>query len=140
MHTRFVTSFITGVAGAFVVVASQAFVAGTTAWLAFAIGIGLLVLSAAPALSGERRIVGLALDGLGGLLAIWTIVASVVFSGDVVKWLSFGEGAGFALLAAGGLVLNQVRLTRLAHAAAPAEVETVIPEEARTDRPTAVAA
>lgn len=29
------------------------------------------------------------------------IVASLVFSGDVVKWLSFGEGAGFVLLVVG---------------------------------------
>ncbi len=90
MHARYVTSVLAGVAGGFVVVASQAFVPGTAAWLAFAIGVGFLVTTAIPGLFGDRGYVGLALDGVGAVLAIWTIVASLVFNGNVVKWLSFG--------------------------------------------------
>lgn len=114
MHARFITSVLTGLAGGFVVTASQAFSSGTTAWLAFAFGIGLLVLAAFPILFGDRGTAGLALDAAGALLAIWTIVASAVFSGELVKWLSFAEGAGFVLLAVGGLTLNQIRLARRA--------------------------
>jgi hypothetical protein len=140
MHARYVTSVLAGLAGGFVVVASQAFVPGTTAWLAFAIGIGLLLAWELPVLFGDRGIVGLALDGVAGLLAIWTVVASVVFSGNVVKWLSFGEGAGFVLLALAGLTLNQVRMTRRAHLATPLQSGSSASDSVETVRPSAIAA
>jgi hypothetical protein len=139
MHTRFVNAVITGVAGGFLVTASQAFVTGTTAWLAFAFGIGLLVAAAIPVVFGDRDRAGLVVDGVSGLLAVWTVVASVVFSGDVVKWLSFSEGAGFVLLALASLTVNQVRLTRRVHAATPIQRATGL-DGADTTRPAAVAA
>jgi len=113
MNTRYVTSLLLAVAGAFLVVASQAFTAGTTAWLAFAIGIGALVLAGVPAAFRERSPLGLALDGVLAVLAAWTIVASLVFAGSTVVWLSFAEGLGIAALAVGGLTLDHVRMLRL---------------------------
>ena len=140
MYARYVTSLVGGLFGGFVIVASQAFASGTTAWLAFAFGVGLLILAPLPALWGDRAIVGSALDVVSGLLAIWTIVASLVFSGDVVKWLSFGEGAGFVLLAVGGLTLNEVRLAHRAHVVRPVQIVADPPESVETARSAAVAA
>jgi hypothetical protein len=140
MYARYVTSVISGLLGGLVVVASQAFLSGTTAWLAFALGVGLLILAPLPALFGDRGIVGWVLDGVTSLLAIWTIIASLVFSGDVVKWLSFGEGAGFVLLALGGLTLNEVRLARRAHLARPVQIVADHPESVETARSVPVAA
>jgi hypothetical protein len=116
MHTRYITSALLALAGGFVVASSQAFASGTTAWLAFGIGIAALVLAAAPALFREKSPVALSVDGLGAVLAIWTIVASVVFHGDTVLWLSFAEGAGFFGLALASLTLDHVRLARSARA------------------------
>jgi hypothetical protein len=138
MHTRFLTAVIGTVAGGFVAIASFAFAIGTAAWIAFGIGLGLMAVSAVPALFGERRLIGLTLDGVGGLLAIWTVVASVVFSGNVVKWLSFSEGVAFVALALGGLVLNQLRLTRRSHHAVPSQIGST--DEVESGRRTAVAA
>lgn len=108
-------------------VASQVFVPGDAAWLAFAIAIGLLVLTPVPVLFGDRGYAGLGIDGLAAILAIWTIVASLVFTGETVKWLSFSEGAAFVVLAIAGLTLNQVRLAlRISHAA-PASVPAAAP-------------
>jgi len=121
-----------------VVVASQVFATGTTAWLAFALGVAMVVGATIPALFGERRIVGLALDGVGALLGVWTIIASLVFSNQTVKWLSFSEALGFVALAIGGLILNQVRLTRRSTAATP--VPAVIPQSDEVARHSAIAA
>jgi hypothetical protein len=132
MHARYVTSVLAGLAGGFVVVASQVFVPGTAAWIAFGIGVGLLLAATVPVLFGDRGIVGLALDGIGAVLAIWTIVASLVFTGNVVKWLSFGEGAAFVALAVGGLTLNQVRLARRIASLAPAAGQSTAPALAST--------
>jgi hypothetical protein len=138
MHTRFLTSVIGTLAGGFIAIASFAFATGTAAWITFGIGLGLMVLSATPALLGERRLIGLALDGAGALLAIWTVVASVVFSGSVVRWLSFSEGLAFVALALGGLALNQVRLVRRNHVVVPTQIGSS--DETESPRRTAAAA
>jgi hypothetical protein len=138
MHTRFLTSVFGLLAGAFVVIASFAFATGTAAWIAFGIGLGLLVIAAVPPLFGERRLLGLTVDGVGAVLAIWTVVASVVFSDTVVRWLTFGEGVGFVALALGGLVLNQSRLTRPNHVAVPKHIGST--DETESSRLTSAAA
>ncbi|MCL2395309.1 MAG: hypothetical protein FWC87_11565 [Acidimicrobiaceae bacterium] len=141
MHARYVTSLLSGLLGGFVLVASQVFVPGDAAWLAFAFGIGLLVLTPIPLLFGDRGYAGLGLDGLAALLAIWTIVASLVFTGETVKWLSFSEGAAFVLLAVGGLTLNQVRLAlRISHAAPAAVPASLTSSPVASDGRTPVAA
>jgi hypothetical protein len=140
MHARFIAAVVTGLAGGFVVTVSQAFSPGITAWLAFGVGLALLVVAAFPVLFGERGIAGVALDAVGSVLAVWTVVASVVFSGEVVKWLSFAEGAGFVALAVAGLVLNQLRLARSIHRAAPVQVPTGGSSTSEPSRPAAVAA
>ena len=119
----------------FIVVASQAFSPSTTAWLAFAIGIGAVALAGVPFVAGARRGV-LALDGVIGVLAVWTIVASLVFAGSLVQWLSFGEGVGFVALALAGLTVDHVLLSRSAHRGLTSATETV----PTVERPTAVAA
>jgi hypothetical protein len=61
------------------------------------------------------------LDALCGTLAVWTIVVSTVFTGDTVKWLSFGEGLGFAALALAGLIAHELSTERVVHAFAVQE-------------------
>lgn len=125
MHARFLSSLATGVAGAFVVVASQAFVNGTAAWIAFGIGIAAIALAFVPVLfAGERSVRALGLDASTLVLGAWTVVASVVFTGNTLHWLTFGEGAALAALAVVGLTVNQLRLARAAsHELEPARVE-----------------
>jgi cation transport ATPase len=135
MHARFAQSSVLAVAGGFIVVASQAFTTAQTAWLAFAIGAGALVLAAVPVVAGVRDR-ALVLDGIIGLLAAWTIVASLIFAGSTVLWLSFGEGAALAALGLVGLTLDHLALSRSAHAVAGVPRDAVV----TVDRPSAVAA
>jgi hypothetical protein len=123
MNTRFATSLTLAAAGAVVVVSSQTFATGTTAWIAFGIGIASLALAGASAPFG-RHLAEHAIDGLTYLLAAWTIVASLVFSGSTVLWLSFAEGAALFGLALASHVLNEVRVTAHVHEV-EAEVETI---------------
>jgi hypothetical protein len=135
MHARFAQSSLLALAGGFLVVASQSFTSGVTAWLAFAIGILAVVLAAVPALFGARRWV-LGLDAATGVLGAWTIVASLVFSGGAVRWLSFAEGAGFVALALAGLVVDHVSLSQRAGVVASRRDATVT----NVERPTTIAA
>lgn len=135
MHARFAQSTVLALAGGFLVVASQSFTSGVTAWLAFAIGVAAVVLAAMPAAFGARRWV-LGLDATTAILGAWTIVASLVFSGGLVRWLSFAEGAGFVALAVAGLTIDHVRQSRQGLVSARPADTIVAPVE----RPTAVAA
>jgi hypothetical protein len=137
MHARYITSLLSGVLGGFVLVASQVFIPGTAAWVAFAFAIALLALAPIPLLFRDRGYAGLGLDGLSAILAIWTIIASLVFTGETVKWLSFSEGAAFVLLAILGLTLNQVRLALQIRHAAPAGVPATV-TSSRTAAPAPV--
>jgi hypothetical protein len=119
MHARYVTSVLAGLAGGILVVFSQALATDATAWVAFGLGIVLMVLAAIPTLFRDRHIVGIGLDGLTAGLGAWTIVASLVFAGSTVEWLTFAEGVGFVLLSVLGLTLNQVLLARRVYHAVP---------------------
>ena len=124
MHARFVQSSVLAVAGGFVVVASQAFSNATTAWLAFAIGAGAIVLAAVPLAAGIRGPV-LSFDGVIAAFGVWTVVASLAFTGTTVQWLSFGEGAVLAALAVIGLTLDHLVLSRSARGVTTSRVDTL---------------
>jgi hypothetical protein len=124
MHARFAQSALLTVAGGFVLVASQVFAITTAAWIAFAFGALALVLSAVPLLAGVRGR-ELALDATTAVLAAWTIVASLVFAGSTVRWLSFGEGAALAGLGLIGLAVDHIQLAHRATVAVPSSAETV---------------
>jgi hypothetical protein len=132
MSTRFFTNALITLLAGFVVVASIAFAPAITAWLALALGIAVLVVSAAAQADRSRGMVQRILDGGVGLLAVVTIVFSLVFSGAAVQWLSFAEALGFIGLAYSGLAINEVAEWRAEHGLAPLNGLHVLPQRDRT--------
>jgi cation transport ATPase len=108
MSTRFLTNGVLALAGGFVVVASKAFAPAPTAWLAFALGILIIIVAALGQLDRSRGDVQRILDGATMGLGVITIVFSLVFHGGTVAWLSFAEALGVVALAATGLTLNEI--------------------------------
>jgi hypothetical protein len=124
MSERFITNVAIGIAGAVVVVASQAFSVSRTGWLTFGVSLGALALLAIAQRDRSRgRIQGM-LDVATGALALWSAVASVVYSGTTLKWLSFSEGVALVGLAIVGLVAHELMTERIVHQfeAVPADV------------------
>jgi hypothetical protein len=113
---RFISNLALGLAGAVVVVSSQAFSSNVTGWVTFGVSLGALALLAVV----ERERIGdraqMALDGGVGLLAIWSVVASVIYNGRTLTWLSLAEGLGYVALAVAGLGLHEVEDERAVHA------------------------
>lgn len=108
MSTRFMTNLILVIFGGFMIVATQAFAPGVVGWLAFAIiGVAVVVLEATTPLFRRRGAVQRTLDAVAGAIGIWTIIASLVFSGRTLVWLSFAEACAFVLLSIAGLILNE---------------------------------
>lgn len=125
MSQRFISNVALAIAGAVVVVSSQAFSASVTGWLMFGISLGVLALLAVAQRDRARGGIQRLLDVGIGVLALWSAVASVVYSGMTLTWMSFAEGLGFVALGVVGLIAHELQTERVVHS-----LETV-PTDAR---------
>jgi hypothetical protein len=121
MGLRFVTNMLLMLAGGLIVVFSLAVSSVVTGWIAFALAIAIVVGLVAAQADRARPVGQRALDGVVGVLGVWTIIASVVFSGATLTWLSFAEGLGFVGLALVGLIVHELSTERVVHSLAIAE-------------------
>lgn len=115
MSARFISNLGLGLAGAFMVVASIAFSAGVTGWLMFGISLGVAGVLGLAQLGRGRGLVQRLLDAPTATLAVWAVVASTVFSGATVTWLTFAEAIGFVALAVAGLAAHELKTERVVH-------------------------
>lgn len=115
MSMRYLSNAAIALLGGFVAVASQAFAPAVTAWLAFSIAIAVLVIGAVSQLQEGRGIVQRLLDAVIGLVAVGSIIASLVFVGPAVAWLSLAAGLGFVLLGFIGPTLHEIWTYRATH-------------------------
>jgi hypothetical protein len=125
MNSRYLTNATLIVAGAFLVVASQAFAVPTFKWLMLGVG-AVAVLLAGGIFQTSRGPAQNSLDGIIGMLGAWTIVASLVFAGVTTTWLGFASGAAFVALSLAGLTLHELSTERVVHSF---EVHTAFPEQ-----------
>ncbi len=108
-------------AGAFMVIATFAWTAGTAVDLGFAISIALVVFGLTMTLLGARgyasaeRIAVTVLGGLTTLVAAWTIVATQVFATGPARWLVFASGLAHVAISAASLVVHEVSTERVVH-------------------------
>ena len=123
MSQRFISNVALAVAGAVVVVSSQAFASQTAGWVTFGVSLGALALLAITNREGTGEGIEWMIDVGIAVLALWSAVASVVYSGSTLKWLSLAEGLAFVGLALTGLIVHEVRTARVVHSleAVPAE-------------------
>jgi len=125
MSQSFISNVALAIAGAVVVVSSQALSASVTGWLMFGISLGVLALLAVAQRDRARGGIQRLLDAGIGVLALWSAVASVVYSGRTLTWMSFAEGLGFVALGVVGLIAHEMQTERVVHS-----LETV-PTDAR---------
>lgn len=109
MSTRFFTNAAIALLAGVVVVLSVGMRSTVgAAWVAFAIGIGVVAISALAQLDTRRgvtqRLLDTAMVATGGTL----IGASIVYGGSVVKWLVFALALGLAGLAFAGMGLHEI--------------------------------
>ena len=128
MSQRFISNVALAIAGAVVVVASQAFSSSLTGWLTFGVSLGALALLAVVQRDRARGRLQRMPDVATGALALWSAVASVVYTGTTLTWLSFGEAIGFVALGVAGLVAHELSTERIVHAF------DAIPADARDGR------
>lgn len=114
MNSRYLSNVALFLAGAFLVVTSQAFGISVFEWLMLGTGVLAVLLSGAIVLRG-RGLPQRSIDAIIGILGAWTIVASLVFTGAAMTWLGFASGAAFVALALVGLTLHELVTERVVH-------------------------
>ena len=100
MYLRIGTDLVLGLLATFMVVASLVFSAGLVAWLMVALAV--LALVAMAQVGRSRAVAEQVIDAATVMLALWTLAASIAFSGTTLTWLSFGTAVGFSVLALAG--------------------------------------
>jgi len=114
MNPRYLANLTMALIGGFLVVASRAFAYHTVAWIGFGLSLAALALGLATILLPPlaQRVVG----GAEAVLAIWTLVASRVFSAHTADWLIFASAIAFTALAVIGLTIHELTSERVVHA------------------------
>ncbi len=105
---RFISWLAVGIAAAFLVVATAAFSAAVATWLAFALSVGILVISAGIGYRYREDLASLLLAGAAVAISAWTIVASLVFSQSTVQTLALASALAISGLAIVGLTTNEL--------------------------------
>lgn len=114
LSSRFLLDILFVVAGAFLVVASMAWSAGTAGWTAFGVSAGVTVLAAASAALAKTTSRRLG-HGLLGLVALWSLAAAVAFSGTALTWLVFADAIAVGVLALADLTAHEATSERIVH-------------------------
>jgi predicted tellurium resistance membrane protein TerC len=109
---RYISWLVTGVAAAFLVVATAAFSPSVAASLAFAIGIGTLIVSTAVSYRYRKDVATLTIGLVAAIVSGWTIVASLVFSLPTVQNLALAGGLALAGLAIVGMTEHELENER----------------------------
>jgi hypothetical protein len=114
ISSRFLLDSLFVVAGAFVTVASMAWSADRAGWTAFGVSAGITVLAAASAVTAKKTSLRLG-HGLLATVALWSLVAAVVFSGTALTWLVFADAIAVGVLALADLAVHEATTERIVH-------------------------
>lgn len=117
MSTKYLSNLTLIVAGAFLVVATQAFSLPVSTSLIFAMSIGFTVVGLGM-LIARPNVAQWIVGSLTGGIGVWTIVASSVFAPSTVLWLGFAAAIAFVILGVAGLTAHELTTERVVHSLA----------------------
>ena len=114
LSSRFLLDSLFVLAGAFLTVASMAWAANTAGWTAFGVSAGVTVLAAASAARTQKtsQRVG---HGALTVVALWSLIAAVAFSGTALTWLVFADAIAVGVLALADLTVHEATTERIVH-------------------------
>jgi hypothetical protein len=128
LTARFVSNLTLGLLAGFLVVATMSFAPASVAWITFGIAIAATVVGLSMA-GGIRDLAQRGLGALVAVIAIWTIVASLVFVPTTVVWLGFASALALVGLAVAGLIEHELRAERVVHSLEVAPQRAHEPEQ-----------
>lgn len=101
-------------AAAFVVVVSLVFTSGVVGWIGFGVSAGIVLVALAQTML-NRRVVPKLGHGAVLVMALWSVVAALVFTGGPLTWLVFADALGIMGLALANLGVHEFSSERVVH-------------------------
>ena len=114
LSSRFMLDSLYVVAGAFLTVAAMAWSAGTAGWTAFGVSAGVAVIAAASVVLATKAAHRFG-HGLIALVAVWSLIAALIFSGSLLTWFVFGDAIALGVLALADLTSHEASTERVVH-------------------------
>ena len=114
LSSRFLLDSLFVVAGGFLAVTSMAWSSGRAGWTAFGVSVGVLVLAATSAALAKKTSHRFG-HGLIGLVALWSLIAAVAFTGTALTWLVFADAIALGVLALADLTAHEATTERVVH-------------------------
>jgi MFS family permease len=114
LSSRFILDNLFLLAAAFLVVATMTWSAGVAGWIAFGVSAGITVIAGLSAVLTDRngRKLG---HGLIALVALWSLVAALAFSGTLLTWLVFADAIAVGVLALADLTAHETTTEKVVH-------------------------
>ena len=114
LSSRFLLDGLYVIAGAFLTVAATAWSAGTAGWTAFGVSVGVAIIAAASATLATKSAQRFG-HGLIALVAGWSLIAALIFSGSLLTWFVFADAIAVGVLALADLASHEVSTERVVH-------------------------
>lgn len=111
---RFLLDSLYVIAGAFLALAAMAWSAGTAGWTAFGVSVGVTVTAAVSAALAKKTSHRFG-HGLIALVALWSLVAALAFSGPALTWLVFADAIAVGVLGLADLAAHEATTERIVH-------------------------
>lgn len=126
LNSRYALDILFVIGGAFLVAVAMAFSAPVAGWIGFGVFTGLAIIASGSAIVTRNyaRKMG---HGILGIVALWALIAALVFSGPALTWLVFADAIGLGVIAFADLTMHEVTTENVVHRL---EVTTA-PEEMR---------
>jgi hypothetical protein len=83
-------------------------------WLAFGVSTGLAVVAAASMATARRtgQRIG---HGVVGLVALWSLIAALIFTGGLLTWLVLADAIALGVVALADLAAHEVSTENVVH-------------------------
>jgi hypothetical protein len=114
LSSRFILDVLFMLAAALLVVASMTWSAGVAGWTAFGVSAGITVIAAASAVLSPKNARKLG-HSIVGLVALWSLVAALAFSGTLLTWLVFADAIAVGVLALADLGAHEATTEKVVH-------------------------
>jgi hypothetical protein len=114
LSPRFVLDNLFVLGAAFLAVSAMAFSVTLAGWLAFGVSTGLVVVAAASMAAAHRtgQRIG---HGVVGLVALWSLIAALIFTGSVLTWLVLADAIALGVVALADLTAHEVSTENVVH-------------------------
>jgi peptidoglycan/LPS O-acetylase OafA/YrhL len=115
MNNRYLVNTGALAAGAFLVVASRVFTDRPLEWITFGVSAGVTAAAVAALALFSRQRRHLAGFGALAVVAAWSAVAALIFTGTTLAWLAFADSIAIAVVALVALMVHEVTTERVVH-------------------------